>query len=121
MNIGEVWFPFDSGDEDMDAAARERDIMERERAMLEVSKRLATLREAFVTLADRLEMECEEHEAFCDEVAIELAVWELMCRKLLARGGAKGREVDDELEALYDECRKEVERGKKDKDANDDV
>ena len=114
MSVGKVWFPFDGGDEDMDAAARERDIMERERAMLEVSKRLATLREAFVTLADRLEMECEEHEAFCDEVAIELAVWELMCRRLI-RSGVGVDEVEQTMKELYEDCKEQVLKGREDK------
>lgn len=111
MSVGKVWFPFDGGDDDMDAVARERDNMERERAMLEVSKRLATLREAFVTLADRLEMECEEHEAFCDEVVIELAVWELMCRRLII--GVD--EVEQTMKELYEDCKEQVLKGREDK------
>lgn len=115
MSVGKVWFPFDGGDDDMDAVARERDIMERERVMLEVSKRLATLREAFVTLADRLEMECEEHEAFCDEVAIELAVWELMCRRLIIMSGVGVDEVEQAMKELYEDCKEQVLKGREDK------
>lgn len=115
MSVGKVWFPFDGGDDDMDAVARERDIMERERAMLEVSKRLATLREAFVTLADRFEMECEEHEAFCDEVAIELAVWELMCRRLIIRSGVGVDEVERAMKELYEDCKEQFLKGREDK------
>lgn len=115
MSVGKVWFPFDGGDDDMDAVARERDIMERERAMLEVSKRLATLRDAFVTLADRLEMECEEHEAFCDEVAIELAAWELMCKRLIIMSGVGIDEVEQTMKELYEDCKEQVLKGREDK------